>query len=125
MIAVYALVGSPCLAEGHPSPCTEPAPGTIENIDNNSPLTVDGSVIADHGDRMVFPSHAHKYSDKDGDKSKECHQMQRHELVPDQEPPWTVDARPLMQVSNDTTDPRSGGRAYIESTSQSSFEVVD
>jgi uncharacterized Zn-binding protein involved in type VI secretion len=125
MIGVYALVGSPCLAEGHPSSCTEPAPGTIENTDNNSPLTVDGSVIADHGDKMFFPSHAHKYSDIDGDGSKECHDMQSHELVPDQNPPWTVNGRPLMQVGNDTTDPGSGGRAYIESTNQSSFELVD
>jgi len=116
----YALIGSPCKANGHPSACTEPATGTIQNSDSNSPLTVDGTVVADHGDDMHYPSHGHDTDDEDN-----CIDFQTHDLTPDQSPPWTIDGRPLILVGNDTTDPGSGGRAYVESTSQTSFELIE
>jgi uncharacterized Zn-binding protein involved in type VI secretion len=117
-VTLYALIGDPCKAEGHPTACTEPANGTIENTNSDAPLTVDGVVVADHGDGMVFPSHGHAV-DADGN----CINYQSHTLVPDQTPPWTIDGRPLMRVGDDTTDPTSGGRAYISSTANDSFEV--
>lgn len=121
----YALIGSSCLADSHPPECTEPAPGDIVNSDSNNPLTVDGTVVADHGDRMDYPKHAHEHKDIDGDNEKECTNKQPHSLVPDQTNPWTIDGRSLMKVGDDTTDPGSGGRAWIDSTSQSAFELVD
>lgn len=116
----YALVGDSCEADGHPTECTEPAPGTIEDTDNSQPLTLDGTAVADHGDRMHFDSHSHDYSTDLG-----CHDVQSHDLVPDQMNPWTVDGRSLMAVGDSTTDPESGGTAEIVSTSNASFEVVD
>lgn len=121
----YALIGDDCLADGHPTSCQEPAPGTIQNNDNNTPLTVDGTVVADHGDDMYYSDHAHEYTDSDDDGEKECTTLQSHTLTPDQSPPWTIDGRPLMLVGNDTTDPSSGGRAWIDSTTQTAFELVD
>lgn len=115
----YALVGATCKADGHPSACTEPATGSIQD-DGNQPLTVDGTAVADHGDDMHFDSHGH-----DTDAGDNCIDYQSHDLTPDQTPPWEVDGRPLMQAGNDTTDPDSGGTAWIDSADQSSFEVVD
>jgi len=115
----YALISSSCLANGHPTDCTEPAPGTLQNSDGNDPITVDGTVVADHGDDMHYPSHGH-----DTDDEGNCTDYQVHQLTPDQSPPWTVDGRPLILVGNDTTDPGSGGRAWVDSTSQSAFQLV-
>lgn len=117
----YALIGASCLADGHPTSCQEPAPGSLVNVDSNAPITLDGTVVADHGDKMHYDSHAHDYSSKEG-----CHDYQSHDLVPDQTPPWTVDGRPLVLVGNDTTDPGSGGRAWVDGAGgNSAFELVD
>lgn len=120
MATKYALVGDPCLADGHPTQCEEPADGTIEDADSKQPLTLDGTPVADHGDDMAYPTHAHAYS-----SSKGCYDDQSHALTPDQTPPWEVDGRPLIQVGDSTTDPGSGGTAWVDSTSQTAFEVVD
>lgn len=116
----YALVGAPCLADGHPSACSEPAEGTIENADGESPLTVDGTPVADHGDAMHFDSHGHST-----DAMGNCIDYQTHDLTPDQAPPWTIDGRPLVLEGNDTTDPGSGGRAWVDDAGQSAFKLVD
>jgi uncharacterized Zn-binding protein involved in type VI secretion len=120
----YALVGSDCEADGHPSECQEPAPGTIQNTDSNAPLTVDGTVVADHGDDMHFDSHAHD-TGTDSDGNTTCTDTQSHDLTPDQINPWTIDGRSLILVGDSTTDPGSGGTAEVVSTSQSAFELVD
>jgi len=107
-IDTLALVGAACEATGHPSACTEPAPGSIQDADGTAPITVDGTPLADHGDRLQFPSHGH-----DVDEEGNCIAYQTHELVPDQTPPITVDGRPVMRVGDSTTDPGSGGTASI------------
>lgn len=116
----YAVVGADCLADGHPSSCTEPAQGMIEDADGETPLMIDGTPVADHGDAMHYDSHAHDYSSEEG-----CYAMQSHDLTPDQTPPWTVDGRPLILEGNDTSDPGSGGRAWVDSAGQTGFELVD
>ena len=116
----YALVGATCLADGHPSVCTETASGSIENADGESPVTVDGVAVADHGDAMHYPSHGHAVS-----LTGSCTDYQTHDLTPDQSAPWTVDGRPLMLEGDDTTDPGSGGRAWIDDAGQDAFELVD
>lgn len=103
-----ALVSGSCDATGHPTQCQEPAPGSIQDADAKTPITVDGTPLADHGDRLHFDSHAHAYSSMKG-----CYDMQSHDLVPDQTPPITVDGRPVMRVGDHTTDPGSGGTAEI------------
>lgn len=108
------LIGASCEATGHPSSCTEPAPGTVENTDGNDTITLNGKPLADHGDKMHFPSHAHKYSDINSDGAKECHDNQSHDLVPDQNPVISIDGNPVMRVADSTTDPGSGGTAEIK-----------
>lgn len=102
-----ALVGAACEATGHPSVCTEPAPGTIQDADSSAPITVDGTPVADHGDRMHFPSHGHAVDEKGN-----CINYQTHDLIPDQTPPITVNGNAVMRVGDSTTDP-SGGTASI------------
>lgn len=102
-----ALVGAACLADGHPTECTEPAPGSIQG---STPVTIDGTSIADQGaDRMHYDPHAHDYAPEPG-----CHDVFGHDLTPDQSPPITVDGQPVMRETDDTTDPGSGGRAWID-----------
>ena len=120
MQKIYAVIGADCSATGHPGACTEPAPGTLQNSDGESPLTIDGVAVADHGDEMFFPSHGH-----DVDEQGNCIAYQEHSLTPDQESPWTIDGRPLMAKGDSTTDPGSGGTATIDSAGQNAFEVVD
>ena len=109
----FALIGAACLADGHPSSCTEPAPGTVQE-GGTSAVTVDGTPVADHGDVMHYPSHSHSYSDVDGDGSNECTDLSSHDLVPDESPSVTIDGQPVMRVGDETTDPESGGRAWVD-----------
>jgi len=103
-----ALVGAPCEADGHPSSCSEPAPGTVEET-AASPLSIKGVDVASHGTAVLhFPSHAHDYSEEDG-----CIAMQSHDLTPDQEHLLTVNGTSVMHVGDSTTDPGSGGTAEI------------
>jgi hypothetical protein len=101
-----ALIGATCLADGHPAECEEPADGTIQG---GSPLRVDSTDVATHSDDMHYPSHAHDY---DGT----CHNTQSHDLTPDQTPALRVDGDPIMRVDDDTTDPGSSGRAWIDTS---------
>ena len=103
-----ALVGASCEASGHPSVCGETASGAVQDADNAAPVTVDGTGIATHGDRMHFQSHGHAVAPLGG-----CIDYQTHDLIPDQSPPITVDGNPVMRVGDSTTDPGSGGTASI------------
>jgi len=120
----YALIGDPCKADGHPSECQEPATGNIQNSDGNAPLTLDGTVVADHGDDMHYSSHAHD-TDTDDNGNTTCTDTQTHDLTPEQTNPWTIDGRSLILIDDDTSDPGSGGRAWVDSTTHSAFELVD
>jgi len=108
-----AVVGAGCLADSHPSSCTEPAPGAVQEGGSDA-ITIDGVAVADHGDTMHYPTHAHAYYDINGDGSPECTEMASHDIIPDQTPPITIDGQPVMRVGDDTTDPGSGGRAWID-----------
>lgn len=108
--------GDSCEASGHPSSCTEPAPGEVEA---SGKLTLNGKAIASHDDVMHFDSHAHEYSDINSDGSNECHNFQSHDLVPDQSPAFSHNGEPIMRVGDDTSDPGSGGTASITSSSES------
>ena len=114
-----AVIDASCEANGHPTSCTEPAPGTVTNTTNhNVTITAAGTTreiaTIDSAD-MYFSSHAHKYSDTDDDGDKECHQNQSHSIDPDTgNPNITIDGSPIYLVENNvTTDPGSGGPVDI------------
>lgn len=103
-----ALLGAPCEADGHPSQCTEPAPGTVEETDA-SLLSVGGVDVASHGTAVMhFPGHSHDYNEEDG-----CIAVQSHDLTPDQDALLTVNGEPVMCVGDSAADPGSGGTAEI------------
>lgn len=116
-----AVHGAACEADGHPTECSEPATGSVEDADDATNVTVNGVPLADHGDVMNFPSHAHAYEDTDGDGVKDsCTQLSSHDLTPDNTPALTVDGQPVMRVGDATTDPGSGGVAQIVDSGGSS-----
>lgn len=106
------VVGASCEAEGHPSECTEPATGTVEKTSSHS-LSINGTQVAtvDSAD-MVFPSHAHNYSEEQG-----CHDKQSHELGADSDAvssSLTVNGSPIYLVGDGVaTDPGSSGNVNI------------
>jgi hypothetical protein len=114
-----ALIDADCDANGHPTECTEPAPGTItQNQSNNITVTNGGQTkeVATENDTLSFDSHAHDYADVDDDDSKECANLQSHEITATGEPSITVNGTPVLIVESDVaTDPGSGGPVDIES----------
>ena len=101
-----ALVGASLLAYGHPSNCTEPAPGSVTG---SSSLTVNGTPLAVKNDSsMDFSSHAHAHNSDDG-----CHAYSSHSIQPDNNGlsgSITVGGNPVyLDGDNVATDPGSGG----------------
>lgn len=102
-----ALDGANCEADGHPSECQEPAPGSVD--DSDSIWRVEGTPVGTQDDgTMEFPSHAHDYDSENG-----CHDNQSHSLVPDDSHILKEEGQPLMFVGDSTTDPGSGGTAEV------------
>lgn len=113
-----ALIDADCDAYGHPTNCTEPAPGTIvQDSSHNVTVTVSGTtkeLATIASATMDFPSHAHDYTTDDG-----CHQNESHALDPDaseDSPSLTINGSPVYLVGTGvTTDPTTGGSVDIVS----------
>lgn len=68
-----------CEATGHPSECTEPAPGSVQGTSHN--VTVNDAngnekPIATRASTLHFDSHAHDHTSTEG-----CHDNQSHDLT--------------------------------------------
>lgn len=111
-----ALIDATCEAFGHPSECTEPAPGSVaSDAQTNVTVTVDGTTkefASIDSASIDIPSHAHDYDSTNG-----CHDNQSHTLDPDTgEPSITIDGSPIYTVENSvTSDPVTGGDVDITS----------
>jgi len=107
-MVTYALIGAPAEASGHPSACSEPAPGTIEG---DSTVTYNGTPIANADTTTIeFGSHGHS-TDADGN----CTDYTSHSLVPEtvsETVTYNGEGFFLTQDSVDT-DPGSGGAVDI------------
>jgi uncharacterized Zn-binding protein involved in type VI secretion len=103
-----------CLAEGHPSVCTEPAPGDVES---SADFTLNGKPIGTHSGSMHFDSHGHSVDPDTG----ACAGFQTHDVVPDETPDFTHNGEPIMRVGDETDDPGTGQPAYINSSTESGF----
>lgn len=109
------LIGANCEAFGHPSECTEPAPGTVDLVDTTT-ISVNGTTIAcEENADMHFDSHAHDHSSTEG-----CHDNQSHDLDPESaklSSSLTYNGSPLyVKDTSVTTDPGSGGNVDIVDT---------
>lgn len=107
-----------CEVFGHPSDCTEPAPGSVSQYQskiNSVRITSsnNSSRAATTSDaNLSFPSHAHDYSVEQG-----CHEDSSHKLIPNiTSSTVTIDSSPIF-VREDSvqTDPISGGSVDIKS----------
>jgi len=102
-----------CEAKGHPSDCTEPAPGSVSQYQSETnSVTVtnangDSSRLACEADaNLKFPSHAHDYDEING-----CHESNDHTLIPDKtSSSVTINGSPVFIAGSAiATDPGSGG----------------
>lgn len=113
-----ALVGATAEAEGHPTECQEPAPGTIESTAPCS-LSVNGvQVAAVNTAAAHFASHAHDYRDTDSDGTLECTDMASHDVTAlDSGTSVTLNGNPVFTVdSGVASDPTTGGAVNIVSS---------
>lgn len=101
-----ALIGASCEAKGHPTECTEPAPGSVVSTTTSS-VTVNGTEVATTATAdMDFPSHAHDHSIAEG-----CHQNESHTLDPSTvSSSITINGSPVYLADTSiATDPTTGG----------------
>lgn len=113
----FVLIGASCEAFGHPTSCTEPAPGTVVS-ESNASVTINGTNVATTATAdLEIPSHAHDYS-----TLEECHENASHTLDPDTvSSSVTLNGNPLYIYENSVaTDPISGGNIDITSTGNNS-----
>lgn len=107
------LIGAGAEAFGHPTSCTEPAPGEIVSTTSNGiSVTVGGvthEVASISSADISIPSHAHSYSGEKG-----CHNKESHAIDPGGESSITINGSPIYLVEDSvTTDPTSGGAVDI------------
>lgn len=81
-MVLIATVDASCEATGHPSECTEPAPGTTTRTDTHNVTVTNSSGVTKQfatikSSNMFFPKHDHDYSSIDG-----CHDKEAHTLDP-------------------------------------------
>jgi len=117
------LEGADATAFGHPSSCTEPAPGTVENRAPQS-VSINGTPVATTATADIhFDSHAHSYS---GDPPT-CGSFQSHDIDPSVvSQSVTVNGSPLYvkdDVQAEATDPGTGGPVEIDNTGSNNSVV--
>lgn len=99
------LIGAGLEANGHPTECQEPAPGSVVQSSAHS-VTINGTQVATEASAdMDFPSHAHDHSTLEG-----CHQNESHTLDPTTtSSSVTVNGSPVYITGSIGTDPTTGG----------------
>lgn len=111
------LIGAGAIAKEHPSDCHRngEVSGSVQSESQNGcTLSVDGTEVANVGNANIhFDSHSHKYSDKDGDGSKECHDDASHDVDPKdgkRSSILSVEGKDVyLEDTGVQTDPKSGG----------------
>lgn len=107
-----------CAALGHPSECTEPAPGSVV-LETDHSVTITNSsgeqsqVATIDSANMYFPSHAHAYDPEQG-----CISVNDHSIDPDTSKTSSVrinGSPAYLKLDSVTTDPDSGGSVNIVS----------
>lgn len=114
------LEGAPAKAYGHPTECTEPAPGSVQGTSGQS-VSVNGTPIATVATADInFNSHAHAYEDTNDDGIADtCTNFQSHSIDPSTvSQSVTVNGSPAYIDDNapEATDPGSGGDVEITGT---------
>lgn len=100
------VVGASLEAFGHPTECTEPAPGSVTG---SSTVSIDGDDVAVKSQASLeFPSHGH-----DIDDSKDCIDKYSHSFQPDESAlsnSVTINGNPAyLDGGTVGTDPGTGG----------------
>lgn len=110
-------VTADCEANGHPSECTEPAPGTVDSTSSHAVTITNASgetqeIATEDSADMNFTSHSHDYDSTNG-----CHDSQSHTLDPNSaglSSSLTINASPMyLQNTDVASDPGTGGSIDI------------
>lgn len=123
-LVTYDLNDESVEALGHPSDCTEPAPGTVSGSASHS-ITVTnaageskGFAIVSDSPSFEIPTHSHDYSDPEG-----CHDDASHSIGTGSmdtskfSSSVTINGSPVMVVNDAyATDPKSGGNVNVVGT---------
>lgn len=111
----FARIGANVEAFGHPTECTEPAPGTVVSTQSHNVTVTDSGGTTKElatvaSAEMDIPTHAHTY---DGS----CVDDQSHSIDPragDDSSSVTINGSPLYLVKDNVQDdPGSGGQVDI------------
>lgn len=108
-------IGADCEAFGHPSECSEPAPGTVERTSDHSVTITNGggdtkNIATVASADMKFPSHGHSTDDDDN-----CTDFSSHTLDPSTTSSSVkINGSPVyIKKDSVASDPISGGQIDI------------
>lgn len=121
-LVTYDLNDDSVEALGHPSECTEPAPGKVTTSASHSVTVTNadgetkGLVIESDGPAFDVPSHAHDHTDAEG-----CHQNESHNITALDSSKFssslTINGSKVMVVNDAyATDPTTGGNVNVVGT---------
>lgn len=113
----FVLIGASCEAFGHPTSCTEPAPGSVVS-EATSSVTINGTPVATTGTAdLNFPSHAHDYSTLEGCQNNASHTLDADTVSSS----VTLNGNPLyIEEDGIATDPITGGNINMTGSGSNS-----
>lgn len=107
-ISEIAVDNDSCEASGHPSECTEPAPGNVD-VETPTNIRINGTEIGvKEFSSMFFPSHGH-----DTDEDNDCTDFQEHNIQIEENRNIKVNGEIIMVRGDTGTDPGSDGEVVI------------
>lgn len=114
-----AVIDAAVDAFGHPSSCSEPVGGSVESTASHGVTVTVGGITRELATiasaDISLPSHAHEYTDVDGDGAKECTSFQSHTIDPSTaSSSLTINGSPVYVVADGVaTDPTTNGSIDI------------
>lgn len=121
-MTLLVTISASAEANGHPTQCTEPAPGSVgssgsgstsvtvnDASGNEKPLATTGNAS------LQFSSHSHSYEDTNNDGTKTCTDDSSHDITPSTvSSSISVNNSPVFIAEDGVaTDPISGGNVDI------------
>lgn len=121
-MTLLVTLGASSEAFGHPTSCTEPAPGSVGSSGSGATsVTVNDASGAEQplattaNASLQFSSHAHSYEDTNDDGEKECTNNASHDFDPSTvSSSISINGSPVYIAGSGVgTDPVSGGDVDI------------
>lgn len=113
----FARITADCEAYGHPTSCTEPAPGSVVSTSSNNVTITNASgstqeLATIQSANIDIPTHCHQYSSENG-----CTDCYSHTVDPraaDDSPSVMINGSPVYLTKNNVqSDPGTGSNIDI------------